>query len=258
MTRQYHDADDLPSSPPAQPTPSPHPLADERRIALPDLDKPKDKPLGKPIDMPRLHQGILAQVFGFSYASLDSNREGRLADPQRAPLHQDVKEEGDSLWLMLMIFLGMTVFLAIILLMEGQSMGGLVIGAGGMIGALLFYSTRRQNRRKEAAESHSVRAAEGQARLDMRPNPANMEALYGLMVGEERFALTREQFVTLAAYELPRMKVYYILPTRRIVSAEILGFDEGAPSLTYKLPEAQEDDEPQVIYVDKDEQQARR
>lgn len=200
----------------------------------------------------------MAQVFSFSHASLDANKEGRLADPQRAPLHQDVKEEGDSLWLMLMIFLGTTIFLALILLMEGQGMGGLVIGAGGMIGGLLLYSTRRQNRRKEALESHSVQAAEGQARLDTRPNPANLEALYGLVVGEERFALEREQFTTLAAYELPRLRVYYILPTRRIVSAEILGFDEAEPSLTYKLADAQEDDDPQVIYVDKSEQRARR
>jgi len=259
MTRQYHDADDLPDSPStAQPARPAHPLGDERKITLPDLDKAKDKPMGKPLDMPRLHQGILAQVFAFNHASLDSNKQGRLADPQRAPLYQDVKDEGDSLWLMLMIFLGTTVFLALILLMEGQSMGGLVIGAGGMIGGLLLYSTRRQNRRKEAAESHSVQMAEGQARLDMRSNPANMEALYGLVVGEERFPLEREQFVTLAAYELPRLKVYYILPTRRIVSAEVLGFDEAAPSLTYKLAEADEADEPQVIYVDKDEQQARR
>jgi len=262
MTRQYHDADDLPHSPStAQPARVPHPLGDDRKISMPDLEQPQQgMAQGKPKELPRLHQGVLAQVFQFSHAHLDANQQGRLADSQRAPLYQDVKDEGDSLWLMLMILLGTTLFLAFILLTEGQGLGGLALGAGGMIGGLLLYSTRRQGRRKEAAEAHSVTSAQGQARLDMRPSPANMEALYGLRVGEERFSLSREQFVALAAYELPRLKVYYILPTRRIVAAELLGFDEGAPSLTYKLAEAEpqaEDEGAQVIYVEKDER-ARR
>lgn len=184
--------------------------------------KNKAKRLGD-AQLPLLQTEALMDIFDFDASTLRTNAGGFVTGNQKQQITDELKGEADSMWLMLTIFLGTSVVLAMIFSLQGYAPMPLVIGAGIVIGALLFIANRRQSSlRKDNARLRAIRA-EGVPRLQ---TSITGNSQVELIIGKEKLPVTYQQAQALSEFSLAPMRVYYAANSKQVLSAEVLADDE--------------------------------
>lgn len=213
MTRQYKEKNSGPAAADR--------LAIEAEPETVDLyDEPGMEDGRKAHDKPPLYTDTLLEVFGFSYHDLDANRRKRLTGPQKTLMQQDLKEEGDSAWLLMTITLGVTLLLALIFLAEGIPVSSLVPGAGVFLAALMFFAYRRQMTRRDDMVKPEVMQVKGFPRILHGRNVDTSRGSF-MVIEDQAFGLTPEQYDELTRYDLPEVIAYYTGRTKRLLSVEV-------------------------------------
>jgi hypothetical protein len=189
----------------------------------PDLLEQEAQFTRKPHLKPRLYNDTLHDILKVAPQTLDTNRRGRLTQTQRDGIAGDLKTDGDGMYLLLNIFLAVSLLLALIFLSEGLPMIFLVGGAGIMLSWLLFYTWRRQGRLRGDLTERITRV-EGVARLHTLGGVEGAKS-YGLIIADQYFAISRDVYDQLVEYELPPMRAYISAKSKALLSLEILPDD---------------------------------
>jgi hypothetical protein len=198
----------------------------EKRLSDPFLEEEKAKnddalPLEdeKLKNLPTATTRDLQEIFGVTDAELNANRMGRFSDAQRAMLQDNLKEETDGMWLMLTIMLGTAALIALIVFPAGEMTLPMILAIGGVIGAFMAFSYRRQTKAREMQDSQRVKQIAGVPELRL----ARWRTGEGsLIIGDRRFSISSEQLIKLSRFKLPYMKIYYTQNGERVLSAEAL------------------------------------
>jgi hypothetical protein len=170
-------------------------------------------------DLPPLTDSDLGTILGFTGPELNANRMGRISPNQTEKLNANLKEEVDGMWLMLTILLGTSVLIALILFPTGERTLPLVVSIGAFIGVFMYYSYRRQGKARQLADTTRVKQAQGTPRLEMSWRRG---AMGKIIVGDKTLSISSDQFMQLARYDLPYMKVYFTQNEGLVLSAEVL------------------------------------
>ncbi len=194
-----------------------------------DLSPEEAEFIGKPHLKPQLYQDALLDVFGFSQEAVEQNRRGKLTKAQEQALTNELKAETDGMWLTSTIGLGVALLLAFIFLSEGLPMIYLVMGAGVFLGALLAFSSRRQNKRQNDLRDR-VEKIRGVPQLRAA---RQMEGVgpYVIVINEKVFLIPHAVYEQLADYEMPLCQFYYTAKTDTLLSAEVIRQFEADPKL---------------------------
>lgn len=216
-----------------------------------EVDNKKKKAPWERFNMPPLSTAALMEIFDFNEQDLMANRNGFATNAQRSRLGEELREDADSMWLMLTILLIPAAVVALIMVMEGLPLMSLVIGAGILIGAMLAFAYRRQTGMREDAEKLKVRSVEG----DMMVLPGIGEAR--VIIGDQRFRVSLPQAKALSEYFPGVVRVYHSANGRQILSAEALR-EVNVDKL--KVEDLQEDDSADLILEAErqDDEQMRR
>lgn len=187
-----------------------------------DFDPTQDltNPEGKPHSAPPVTNALLRDLFGYGISDLNQNRLGRASTAQRESYEGTLKNENDALWLMMMIFLGMTLLIAVITLGSTRfNSFYLAVGSSIMLGLLWLYNTRRTSKLRAALDNPHARQVVGDATLAVGGGWVRTPML---VVKDKAFKLTPEQANTLKAYELGRLRVYYLENVQHILAVEAI------------------------------------
>ncbi len=181
---------------------------------LPELANPE----GKPHSAPPVTNALLRDVFDYGISDLNQNVMGRASTAQRERYASTLKNENDALWLMMMIFLSMTLVIAIITLGSTRFQSFyLAVGSGVMLGLLWLFSTRRTNKLRAALDNPRARRVVGEAKLAVSGGWARTPLL---IVKDQAFKLTPEQANALKDYALGKLRVYYLENVQHILAVE--------------------------------------
>ena len=187
-----------------------------------DYPKPKkDKRLynGQPL----IHTDSLMEIFDFDARDLETNENGTITDLQGEKITETLKEDADAMWLMLMIFLGVSAVLAVIFALQGYAPLPLVIGAGLIMGALLAISYFRQT--KFTTDTQKLESFHVMGVPQVIPSlSSDKQAI--LHIGNQKLPISYEQAASLLEFVLPMMRIYYASHSKQILSAEVLDNDE--------------------------------
>lgn len=189
-----------------------------------DNEKPKNK--AKRFDdaqRPIISTESLMEIFKFDASTVRTNAGGFVTGNQKQQITDELKSEADSMWLMLTILLGTSVVLALIFSLQGYAPLPLVIGAGLVIGALLFIANRRQSGLREDNARLRTQQVEGVPRLQTSITGSRQVEL---LIGKEKLPITYQQAQALSEFNLLPMRVYYAANSKQILSAEVLADDE--------------------------------
>lgn len=189
-----------------------------------ELAKASEKLKQSSFERPPLHTETLMHIFRFDDVALGANRSALATRPQKEALNDELRAESDAMRLMLTIFLGAALLVALILRMQGLPSLPLVIGGGLVIGSFFAYSQWRQNRIRRDLERVQVRSVQGQAAV-IWGNAYRGEAW--LMIGLLKFQISREQARALEEYRIGQLRVYYVNESKHILSAESLRDSDG-------------------------------
>ena len=173
-------------------------------------------------DLPLLNNSDLGTIFEFTGPELNANRMGRLSPQQNDKLQANLKAEVDAMWLMVTILLGTSVLIALIVFPAGPLTIPLVASIGGFLGIFLFYSYRRQAKARVLAETLKVKQVQGTP--DLQSNNL-MRSGAKMVIGDKHLSISADQFMQLARYGFPFMKVYYTQNEEHVLSAEVLRRD---------------------------------
>ena len=203
-----------------------------------DNEKPKNKAkrLGD-AHLPLLQTEALMDIFDFDASTLRTNAGGFVTGTQKQQITDELKGEADSMWLMLTIFLGTSVVLAMIFSLQGYAPMPLVIGAGMVIGALLFIANRRQSSLRKDNARLRTQQVEGVPRLQ---TTVTGDTQVELVIGKEKLPVTYQQAQALSEFSLAPMRVYYAVNSKQVLSAEVLADDEVLKLKNKDLIEAEE------------------
>lgn len=187
-----------------------------------EYPKPKkDKPLynGQPL----IHTESLMEIFDFDEHDLGINENGTITENQSEKITDSLKEDADSMWLLLTIFLGVSVVLAMIFSMQGYAPLPLVIGGGLVMGGLLAISYFRQTKFTKDTSKLENSLIVGV--------PAVIATLSGdkqaiLRIGNQNLPISYQQAGALSEFVLPMMRIYYASNSKQILSAEVLDNNE--------------------------------
>ncbi|QPC82613.1 hypothetical protein G4Y79_23475 [Phototrophicus methaneseepsis] len=191
----------------------------------PDAEKPKrgrdfgDSP--RPVQPP-LDNNMLPTLFGFTRADFEANEDGYLTTSQSDKLAKHVKGEADSMWLLLTIFLGVAMFLALVFTLQGLEMGPLLLGAGAIIAPFMFLAYRRQRALTGDSQENRVVAIEGM--WDIVGNYSKDE--FYLVVGGKRLKISPRAFDFLRSRGSGYLRAYYAEKSKVLLSAEVLPMPE--------------------------------
>lgn len=215
-------------------------------------DTQKDK---KDVMMPTLSTDALMHIFDFDNTTLNTNRSGFPTRNQKEWLKESLKEDADSMWLLLTLLMVGAVAAGIAMAASGLPMLPLVIGAGLMIGAMLLFSYLRQNNARADLDNLKVRSIEGIPQV-----ATNRTYSYArLQIGDTRFEIDADQARALQEFRPAPMRVYFMQNSKQIVAAEV-AYDADIEKL--KVEDLQQDDEAILElgrqYDDEQQQQARR
>lgn len=177
---------------------------------------------GKPHIAPPVTNQLLRDTFGYGISDLNQNAMGRPSPAQRDRQEAILKNENDALWLMLMIFLGMTLLIAFITLGSRFESFYIAVGSGIVTGGLWLSSTLRTRKLREAIASSRAKRVIGEAFLTI---PRGLFRTPTLVVKDQSFKLTLEQASALAQYELGTLRVYYLEGVQQILAAETFNSD---------------------------------
>lgn len=205
---------------------SEHPLQEQENDTSPDITELAEETAPeetRKVYQPSLYTATLMDIFNFNETDLEANRRGIITNAQKRDVQESVQQDSNDIWQLVTIFLGVTLLIAVIT--AGQdNMVAVLIGAGIMIGPLLWIGYRRQNRAKVDLEKPRVKSIRGA----IQPT-SGITSGYTLSVKDKRFDVSMEQWQSIARHQQAYAAVYYLPNSNRILSAEIL-----QPSATEK------------------------
>ena len=177
---------------------------------------------GKPHIAPLVTNQLQRATLCYGITPLNQNAPGRPSPAQPDRNEAVLKNENDALWLMLMIFLGMTLLIAFITLGSRFESFYIAVGSGIVTGGLWLFSTLRTRKLREALASSRAKRVIGEAFLTI---PRGLFRTPTLVVKDQAFKLTLEQASLLAQYELGTLRVYYLEGVQQILAAETFNSD---------------------------------
>jgi hypothetical protein len=194
---------------------------DDPRNEDPRKEKPKRgmRDFGGPRQsLPPLQNDMLPTLFGFTRNDFDANLDGQLSEKQRDKLAKELKGEADSMWLLLSIFLGVAMLLALIFTLQGMDMGPLLLGAGAIVAPFMFIAYRRQRAITGDTQDDRVQAVEGV--WDLAGDYGKED--FRLVVGKERLKIGQRTFDFLRNRAPGYLRAYYAEKSKLLLSAEVL------------------------------------
>jgi hypothetical protein len=195
---------------------NPHPLRDEPAPQANFPEKPKnDLNIS---NLPPISDETLMQILDFDDVELHSNRGGFVTKHQKQRLHDELKNDADSMWLMVMIMLGVAAVLGLIIVSQGIPMIALVIGVGIIVGAMLLAAYWQQSELRQDSINTKVRHVQGAAHVRWGNSRSNAR----LIVGDQSFPITMHQASALTEFDLRGLRAYYSQHGKRLLSAELL------------------------------------
>ncbi len=193
---------------------------------------------GKPL----IYTESLMEIFGFDDNALRTNDNGFVTASQKQGINDEIKSEADAMWLLLTIFLGTAVLLAIIFSFQGYAPLPLVIGAGGLIGAMLAIAYFRQSRLQQDSERLRSYRVDGVPQI--RATLSGDKQVI-MQINDQKLPISYQQAAALSEFELPMMRVYYAQHSKQVLSAEVLVNDNFDKLKNEDLA----DDEQAAIYA---------
>ncbi|MGJ3240651.1 MAG: hypothetical protein ACFE0Q_18225 [Anaerolineae bacterium] len=178
----------------------------------------KDKRLNDG-DKPLLYTESLMEIFDFDRDAVLSNAQGFVTRHQKERIADTLREEADSMWLMVTIFLGTAVVLAMIFSLQGYAPLPLVIGVGLVIGTLLLIAYNRQSVLK--ADTNRLRTLRVEGEPEIRATLSG-DKQAELVIAEKKLPISYQQAAALNEFVLPALRVYYAANSNQILSAEVL------------------------------------
>ena len=182
-------------------------------------EKPKIKPKRSASGKPILYTSTLMEIFNFTESALNMNRNGFAANFQKDVVQEDVRDDVDSVYLMLMILLGTSVVLALIMRSQGIPMQYLAITLGILLTPLLLMAYRRQANARQDLEDFKVRVIEGKPQIVLSYRGADVQAQ--LQIRDQRFDISPYAAQALQEFDMPRLRLYYAENSHIVLSAEV-------------------------------------
>jgi hypothetical protein len=171
--------------------------------------------------LPALQSESLMEIFDFDSLTLDMNRRNFVTKTQRDMITAQLKEEADSIWLLLTMAMVVAVVLAIVFATQGLPTPYLLAGMAAFMLPLGWYGYAHQGGlRKDMARLRAMRI---DGIPDMRMGARGGEMF--LTIGNQSLPITRAQARALSEFRLPMLRVYYAEHSKHILSAEIV-YDE--------------------------------
>jgi archaeosine-15-forming tRNA-guanine transglycosylase len=185
-------------------------------------EKPKNKPKNTLPTGERypLHNETLMEIFNFSAATLNMNRNGMASNLQKDDLKGDLKNDADAMWLMLMIMLGAALVVGIIMALRGIPMEYLAIGAGIAILPILWIGYRQQIGKRKDVDKLRIKTVTGQAQIIWTPRGTSMIPM--LRVDNVLLEISLYEAQALEQFDIPQLRVYYAEHSKQLLSAEII------------------------------------
>ncbi len=180
----------------------------------PDSDEPV-------LILPELHQDTLLALMNIPETTIRANRAGKLTRDQQDFVHQHMKNEDDSSWLLTRIFMGTSVLLAFIFVMQGLATMAFILG-GGLFAAVfgLFAYRLRQKRVRDLSERVS------QVKGTLRVIKSEQFDQWALVIENKFFRISSELANTLAGYDAPIVAAYYTEGSDTLLSMEVLALEK--------------------------------
>lgn len=208
----------------------------------PEKPKNKEKRFIDP-NLPMIYNESLMEIFGFDQMALETNRRGFVTNQQKQGIASELKEEADSMWLMVTILLGVSVLLAIIFTLQGYPPLPLVIGAGLVIGGILAVAYGRQITLRKDVERLRTYRVEG---VPMVSGDYVGDRSAKIQIADQELPITQRQASALREFALPMMRFYYAANSKQILSAEVL---QQADIEKLKVEDMDEDEH--IIYAER-------
>lgn len=196
----------------------------------PDIQKDK-----KDVMMPSLSTDALMHIFDFDNMTLNTNRSGFPTRDQKEWVKQSLKEDADSMWLLLSIMMAGAVVAGIAMRSSGIPLQPLVYGGGILIGFMFLFSYLRQNNARADLDEFKVRSVEGIPQIATNRTYTYVK----LSVGNEQFDITPDQARALQEFNPEPMRVYFAQNSKAILAAEV-AYNPDIEKL--KMEDLQDDD----------------
>jgi len=193
----------------------------------PTVEKPKRKNKrdfgAAAIDnRPPLRSDLLPSMLGFTEDDLDANQRGSLTRRQKERINREVKDEADSMWLMLGIFLGVSLLLALIFTLEGLPIAAMLLGAGLVVLPFMYLAYRRQNALTTDVQGDQIGTVEGVTDLRLQSVARGEHGTYRLGIDKETLKIDEDAYQRLSRYAPGYIRAYYSKRGKILLSAELL------------------------------------
>lgn len=164
-----------------------------------------------------MSQETLISVLNISENAIRLNRAGKLTRDQEMFVKQHMKHDDDATWLMVTVFLGVMVVLAMIFAMQGLNMASLLLGGFMFFGAFGLYATNRR-----FARSRDLDLRVGKTTGTLRLIRSDSLRQWGLVIGDKFFAISEALAEKFDGYRQPFVAAYYTLGTNTLLSMEVV------------------------------------
>lgn len=171
---------------------------------------------------PPLRGDLLPSMLGFTEDDLDANQRGRLTRRQKERINREVKDEADSMWLMLGIFLGVSLLLALIFTMQGLPIAAMLLGAGFVVLPFMYLAYRRQHALTTDVQGDQIGTVDGYAELTMQNATRGGIFNYRMIVDKEIIKIDEDAYQRLSRYAPGYIRAYYSKRGKILLSAELL------------------------------------
>ena len=150
-----------------------------------------------------LPQQTLLELLNISETAVRLNRAGKLTADQQAFVRDHMKKDDDGTWLLSTIFIGTSLLLSLIFLMQGLDMAYLLVGTFIFLGAFALYATNRRSHRKRDLETR-VEKVTGELRIIA----SDRLAQWGLLIGDKLFPISQALAEKFEGYDMPVVAAY--------------------------------------------------
>ena len=166
---------------------------------------------------PPLRSDLLPSMLGFTEDDLDANQRGRLTRRQKERINREVKDEADSMWLMLGIFLGVSLLLALIFTLRGLPIAAMLLGAGFVVLPFMYLAYRRQHALTSDVQGDQIGTVEGVTDLRLQSVARGEHGTYRLSIDKENLKIDEDAYQRLSRYAPGYIRAYYSINSLAIM-----------------------------------------
>jgi hypothetical protein len=168
-----------------------------------------------------LPQQTLLELLNIDETAVRLNRAGKLTTDQANFVRGQMKHDDDGTWLLATIFIGTSLLLSLIFLMQGLSMAYLLVGLFIFLGSFAAYVMRKRSKR-----SRDLDTRVGKVKGDLRIIASERLAQWAMVIGDRMFPISQALAEKFNGYELPVVAAYYTLGTNTLLSMEVLAHEK--------------------------------